>query len=370
MTDSLFDISRLANRDLLFGPFAVELGFRLPGEIDRFVFNLYAKVIKEVQPADRLRGAIFVLEPASIPDALGKVAELKPILERIQADATKTIYSMRLDLADSPCLAYACTPEDRKSLVNGGWPQMVAQQYSRRQGKCVVWAMGVGVHVYLAGDLYLESADVIEELASGTPGNFQHLSWDDGRIVFEFAKHRLNDTSADGVWHLPDSYVLRPKPEVLMRTRLGEFLRFRLAGYRHHDEEPYVEHEGRADISLHLIDDRILIIEVKWLGCSLVATRIGATEVAIKHAIATNQKGWFTEIDESAIPIGLRQLVIYYKTARYRRAYLTIFDCTKSAPKSCSVPVQATVLDGHSPANFRVLRACVDPRSASKRAKS
>ncbi len=372
MSVSLFTIASLAHRDVLFNPIAAQLGFSRAGEIDRFVFHVYAKVIRAMQPADRLRGAIFVLEPAAAPDAMGTPAGLKPMLEKIQADATKTFHSVCVDLTGGLSVAYACTPNDRKSLVSGSWSQQVAQRYSRVAKKCVVWAMAVGVNVYLNGDLYLESADVIEELAIGFPGNFQSLSWDDGGIAFEFARHELNDTSAGGIWHLPNKYVLRPKPEALIRSRLGDFLRFRLAGYHDHTEESHVEHEGRADISLYLIDGRILIVEVKWIGCSLVATRLGETEADIKQAIANNTTGWFTKFDDKTITSGVKQVVSYYNTGKYRTAYLTVFDCTESAKTtdSCYMPVPVAELDGHNQANFRVLRACVDPRSASIRARS
>lgn len=372
MSVSFSTIARLANRPALFNPIAAEVGFNLASEIDRFIFSVYGKALKTIQPADRPRGSIFVLEPAAITDALGTPAVFKPILGEIQTDTTKTFHSIRADLSGGLSIAYSCTPEDRKSLVSGGWSQQIASQYSLDTKKCVVWAMGVCVHVYLNGHLYLESIDVIEELPVGHPGTFQNLSWDDGGIAFEFARHELNDASAGGIWHLPDKCLLRPKPEALIRSRLGNFLRFRLAGYHHHDEEPHVEHEGRADISLHLVDNRVLIVEVKWMGCSLVATHQGETDNAIKQAIAQNATGWFTRFDEKTITSGVKQLVSYYKTGKYHKAYLTVFDCTESAKstESCYLPVQDTELDGHNPASFRILRACTDPRSASKRAKS
>lgn len=371
MSASISTIGKLANRVVFFNPIATEVGFGLAGDIDRFIFNVYGKTLKAIQPACRPRAAIFVLEPAAVADALGTPAIFKPMLEKIQADTTKTFYSVRADLSGGLGIEYACTPDDRRSLVSGGWSQQIALEYSRDNKKCVVWAMGVGVQVYLNGHLYLESIDVIEELPVGLPGNFENLSWDDGGIVFEFANRELIDRSADGVWHLPDKCLLSPKPEARIRSRLGNFLRFRLAAYHHHDEEPLVEHEGRADISLHLIDSRVLIVELKWMGCSLVATRLGETDAAIKQAISENATGWFTRFDDKTITSGVKQLVSYYKTNKYRKAYLTIFDCTESAKttNSCELPVTPADLDGHNPASFRILRACVDPRSASKRAK-
>jgi hypothetical protein len=357
---------------MLFGQSAAEIGFGSAGEIDRFVFSVYAKAIREIQPADRLRGAILIREPAGAPDALGEPSKLKTLLQQIQATATNTFHSLCLDLAGGLSAAYTCTPADRRSLVGGGWTQQVAQQFSRANKKCVLWATGVSAVVYLCGDVYLESPDVIEELPAGFPAGFQSLSWDDGRIIFHFANSDLNDTGPIGIWHLPANHLLRPKPEALIRSRLGKFLNFRLAGYTQHYEEAHVEHEGRADVSLHLIDGRVLIIEVKWIGCSLVDSRKNETEDAIKAAIAKNAKGWLTRFDETTIASGVRQLVGYYKTGKYGRAYLAVFDCA-SPPNTTSsrdLPVPAAELGGHSAENFRILCACVDPRFASKRAKS
>jgi hypothetical protein len=371
MRKSLFAIAGQANLALIFNQAAAELGFISVGEIDRFVFSAYAKAIKGIRPADRLRGAIFVLEPATVDGVLADPSSLRPLLMQIRSATTSTLHSLRIDLNGGLGSVYICTSADRKSLVSGGWSQQVAQQFSRANKKCVAWAMGVGILVFINGDLYLESPDVVEELPSGLPAGFQSLSWNDGSIVFEFADCNLNDRGALGIWQLPDIHLLRPRPEILIRGRFGDFLRFRLAGYRHHDEEPHVENEGRADISLHLIDGRILIVEIKWIGCSLVGTHIGATEDAIKKAIKKKTRGWLTKFDEVTIASGVRQLVRYYKTGRYNRAYLTVFDCTASAKmgRSCYVPVPITELKGHSDANFRILRACVDPRPASKRAR-
>lgn len=372
MSTPLFTIARLANPTLFFNPMATELGFSSVGEVDRFVYNVYAKAIKEVRWADRLRGAIFILEPPSVTGALGTPAALRPLLTQIQSATTTTFYCLRIDLTGALSTVYTCTPADRKSLVRGAWSKQVAQGLSRSNKKCVVRAEGVGVVVFINGDIYLESPDVVEEFAAGSSAGFESLSWDNGAIVFEFADCDLNDTGPDGIWRLPEKHLLHPKPEVLIRTRLGRFLRFRLAGYHHHDEEPHVEHEGRADVSLHLIDGRILIVEVKWIGCSLVGARIGATVDEIKAAIAKKTSGWLTRFDDTTIDSGVRQLVQYYRTGRYRRAYLVVFDCAESAKngRSCYVPVPTTELDGHSETNFRILRACVDPRPASKRAKS
>jgi hypothetical protein len=368
----LLKINSLASHAAVFSQSASQLGFDSVGEIDRFLFSGYGKTVRQIPTADRLRSAMFVLEPASVSDALGTPPNLKPLLAKIQNQTTAVVYSVRADLVGGLKLLYTFTSADRNSLVNSGWTMQTAQQFSRVNNKCVIWALGVGATVFINGDIYLESVDVVEGFGVGPPSHFQSLSWDDGAIMFSFADTDLNDTGPVGVWHLPDKHLLRPKPETLMRDRLGRFLTYRLAGYVQHYEEAHVENEGRADISLHLIDGRILIVEIKWLGCSLVSTKIGETVDAIKAALTKNATGWTTKFKDDTIASGVRQLVRYYKTGKYRRAYLAIFDCaaTAAALGNGNLTAAPTDLDGHSPENFCILRACVDPRSASRRAKA
>jgi len=225
---------------------------------------------------------------------------------------------------------------------------------------------------FLAGNVYFEMTDVIEEFAVGMPSSFESLSWDDGRIAFEFARHELNDKSAIGIWHLPNERVLRPKPETIIRSKFGKFLQFRMAGYRTHTEEAHVENDGYADVSLHFVDDRVVIVEVKWIGAALVSTRLNEPEADIKAALKGNKAGWFTRFGDSTFASGLAQVVTYFESGKYQKAYLAVFDCgaTASTTDSCDMPVDPGQLNGQSVGRFRVVRACVDPRTASKKAKA
>jgi hypothetical protein len=372
MSGLLNRIAAIANRDLNFTPIALALGFGQVGEIDRFIFQVYGKAIRDVPPADRAKGAIFVLEPSTNPNALAKPAAFKPLFAEIAIKAQSEIRSIRLDLHGGAIVFYQSTADDRKQLVSGSWPQHLAQHLSRQEKKCVVWASGVGAAVYLDGDTYLQTADVVEEIPQSLPIDFQNLSWDDGEISIEFAKHKLNDTSDIGIWRLPSNYILRPKPETIMRNKFGEFLRYRLAGYQDHTEEAHVEHDGRADVSLLLVDGRYFIVEIKWIGRSLVAKRMAASEEDIKKADKGGAGGWFTTFDEKSISSGVKQLAIYYATGKYHKGYLAVFDCNKTSmtPVSSKITVDPNDCAGHDPARFCAIRAHVNPYSASRRAKT
>jgi hypothetical protein len=365
----IVSIARLSNRSEVFTRIAANVGFASVGDVDRFIYNVYGKALRDIPAADRPRGAIFILEPPRVQDRLGTSGAIAPLLRKIQADTAQTFYALKLDLDGGLGAFYQCTPDDRRSMVGNQWTQQVAQQFSSANAKVIVFVTGVSASVYISGELYLESPDVIEELPAGVPGNFENLSWDDGGIIFVFADADLNDRSAAGIWQLPDNHLLRPRPELLMSARFGRFLQFRLAGYAHHEQEAHVENEGRVDVSLQMIDGRVVIIEIKWVGCCLVAARAGQPEKAIKDAIKKGANGWLTEFDDAIIDIGVRQLVRYYKTGKYRRAYLAIIDCTPSG-KNGIISVPTAHLEGHSEDSFRLLRACVDPRPASVRART
>ena len=371
MTVSLLDLSKLTNHASAFADAAKACGFSSLGDIDRFLFTSYGKAVRELPPANRPRGAIFLLKPGASA-ALAKTADLIPVLMQIRTDVACKFYMVPFDLSGGATVVYEPTSAQKTLMTSGAWPLGHALTLSRDTGCCVVWANGVSATVCLDGYCYIESPDVVEAFPTGLPTSFEALSWDDGAIVHEFASHELNDTSPAGVWQLPGQVLLRPRPEKLMSVGLGKFLRYRMAGYRHHDDEPYVENQGRADVSLVLYNGFVYIIEVKWVGRSLTATRELETEQAIKTALQQNTKSWFTEYDDGAFVAGAKQLAQYFGTGKYQRAYLVVFDCRQPAStrKSGSLLIDHAHFAPHSPADFRVLRACVDPRKASVSSKA
>lgn len=367
MSTTLKDLSKLSMHPLVFDEPAKACGFASAGDIERFLFTSYGKAIKEIASANRPKGAIFFLGPPATFGALAAIADLKPVLLQIRTDVARKLYMVPLDLSGGVSLAYEPQSGDRQSMVGGAWTAQQAQALSKSSGRCVVWATGVSVLVFLNGDFYCESPDVVEAIPAGHTRGFQGLSWDDGEIVHEFAKHDLNDTTPSGIWHLPDQLLLRPKPEKLMSVGLGKFLKHRMAGYGHHVDECHVENQGRADIELIHYNDRIDIVEVKWVGCALTGAKQLEPEDAIKAALKLKTKGWLTEYGDETFVAGTKQLAVYMGTGRYQRAYLVVFDCKQPAKnrQSESLPVDKVHVAPLNPADFRVLRACVDPRKAS-----
>ena len=140
-----------------------------------------------------------------------------------------------------------------------------------------------------------------------------------------------------------------------------------MAGYKHHDDEPYVENQGRADVSLHSYNGFVYIIEVKWVGRSLKATKQLETKQAIETELKKKGSDWFTEYGAEAFEFGAKQLAKYFSTGKYQRAYLAVFDCNPAATTRTNetLPVDHIHVNPHSPSDFCSLRACVDPRKAS-----
>ncbi len=372
MRASLFDLSRLHSHAQFFAEAAAKIGFPSVGEIERFLFKGYGKAIHKIPPADRPRGALFFLKPPGVVSQLAPAGEPRPVLLQIQSDVAQCLYAVPADLAGGIQKVEELNIAAKQRMAAGAWSISEAQRLSRESGECVVWGNGVSATVFLAGYSLSDSPDVVEELPSGLPTSFQSLSWSDGEIFYEFAGSELNDTTETGIWRLPDQFLLRPKPEKIMSIGLGRFLRQRMAGYRHHEDEPYVENEGRADISLVRYNGEIYIIEVKWVGSSLIARKQAESDDKIKAALKSDSKGWVTNYDDSTFGAGTRQLAKYFGTQKYQRAYLTVFDCSK--PRAGhgheQIPVDPANVVPFDSARFRVYRACVDPRKASKSSKT
>lgn len=372
MINPLIALSKLANYPVIFGEAARTCGFGSSGEIDRFLFKCYGKAVKDIPPASRPKGAVFLIGPPSVTDALANLADLRSALEQIRADVSSRFYKMAVDLVGGLQVYGDTTAELRRTMAADGWPPSFAARLSTESKACVLWANGVSAHVYLDGMCYIETPDVVEELAIGLPSDFQRLSWDDGAIVYECAKHKLNDTTPAGIWEVPEIGILRPKPEKLMSIALGEFLRLRMAGYKHHDDEPYVDNQGRADVSLHSCDGSVYIIEVKWVGRSLKATQQNRTKAEIEAEAKKRATTWLTQYGDEAVEQGAKQLAIYFGTSKYQKGYLVVFDCdlSKAGRKSEYLAVDTTHVKPYNPAHFRLLRVCVDPRKASKVSKA
>lgn len=216
MSATLLDLTKLAVHTQAVEQVAIDLGFASVGDIDRFLFKSYGKTIRDIPPANRPRGAVFFLAPPASATKLARPSDLKPVLLKIQSEVAKRFYQVPMDVTGSATAIYETTSKDQRLMASGAWPLGMAQSVSRTLGKCVVWGNGVSATVFLNGDIYLESPDVVAELPSGLPTSFQSLSWSDGEIVYEFAENELNDTSEAGIWRLPDQFLLRPKPEKLM----------------------------------------------------------------------------------------------------------------------------------------------------------
>lgn len=372
MSVSLFGFAQLATHEQAAGVVAQRLGFSSAGDIERFLFKAYGKALRKIPAANRPNGAIFFLEPPSVAGALPTEVDMIAAIESIQRDIGSKVYSLRLDLAIGGTPSHDLNADEKQAMSGKMWSQRAAQVVSRQAKRCAVWANGVSAVIYLDGDVYRETVNVVDELPSGVSRAAAQLPWDDGAVAFEFASHELNDTSRAGIWCLPDKHVLHPKPELLMSRGLGKFLRTRLAGYWHHADEPYIENSGRADIVLTLADKQVFLIEVKWTGQALSSKQANAAAKAILTALKKKTKGWFTTYDDSTFGEGVKQLKIYFANTGYDKAFLIVFDCCTPASGRAhgDHTIDPAHVAPHPATSFRALRACVEPRKASKVSKA
>lgn len=372
MSSPLIGIGQIATHETAAIQAAQVLGFSSPGEIERFLFKAYGKAMRKVPSANRPKGAIFFLEPPAVDGVLAQETDLIAAIQLVQMDIGSKVHSFRLDLAAGATPPHDLTSQERAQMSGGMWTQKIAGMLSEQNKKCVVWADGVSVFVYLDGSIFRDSSDVVDELPAATSRAAALLPWDDGALAYEFATHELNDTSRAGIWFLPDKYLLVPKPELLMSRGLGKFLRTRMAGYWSHADEPYIDNSGRADIVLKHLNGQIYLVEVKWTGRSLSSTQQHQAETAILKALSANTTGWFTTYDDSAFDSGIKQLKIYFSGGGYDKTFLVIFDCCQPASgrgheHRAVVPAHVAP---HPVASFCAIRACADPRKASKVSKA
>jgi hypothetical protein len=97
----------------------------------------------------------------------------------------------------------------------------------------------------------------------------------------------------------------------------------------------------------------------------------GQPPAAVAEAVKKRKRGWITEYGNETYAAGAKQLAKYFGTGKYKRAYLIVFDCgAAKGRKSESKIANSSDVSPHNPANFRILRACVDPRKASKSSKA
>jgi len=83
-------------------------------------------------------------------------------------------------------------------------------------------------------------------------------------------------------------------------------------------------------------------------------------------------KGWFTTYDDSTFDEGVKQMKIYFANGGYNKAFLFVFDCCAPATGRThgDHAINPAHVAPHSLASFRALRACVEPRKASKVSKA
>lgn len=92
-----------------------------------------------------------------------------------------------------------------------------------------------------------------------------------------------------GIWHDPNRLFLKAGPEALMRDSLTQFLRNRLGADHDVFPEQNVNEKNPVDIRVQprLRNNRLMIIEIKWLGDSVAADG----HVTAKHRDRRAQEG-------------------------------------------------------------------------------
>jgi hypothetical protein len=188
------------------------------------------------------------------------------------------------------------------------------------------------IYHYDRGDFFVVEGDLVPvPNPTGFPSAFGLPTFVDlERAMAYYAVSHAKVSSCkilQACWYDDDRILLRNKPEHIMRSSLAQFLKSTL---RDHEfivvrEEQNVDETHPVDITITWsMSNRIAIIEVKWLGCSVHKTeaRVGTTYS-----------------NDSRAQDGARQLANYLEANRERvpmhitRGYLVVFDARREGVK-------------------------------------
>lgn len=248
----------------VFGDPGIEAAFQ--------VIETAKRLYKHVEP-DRIVGQVIIFRivppegSAPLPSPVGPVADFAGL-------ANQTINDLFLEVfADGRVFSRAHmdqTPEDISS-------------------NAVVYHYQAGQERFLAKS---ESRDVFRLDASArsqfSVPTFSNLC----EALQHYARENVRESTCyiyNGVWHDANRLFLSAGPEFIMRNSLVQFLRNRIGGDYDIWPEQNVDESHPVDIQVKpkFSNNRLMLIEIKWLGDSVAADG----HVTARHRDARAQEG-------------------------------------------------------------------------------
>jgi hypothetical protein len=137
----------------------------------------------------------------------------------------------------------------------------------------VVYHYKAGQEEFLAGS---ERKDV-QRLDSSARSQFSVPTLSSLREALQqYARENVRESTCylfRTAWHDPNRLFLKARPEAIMRNSLTQFLRNRLGADHDVLPEQNVDESHPVDIRVNprFSNNRLMLIEIKWLGCSVAS---------------------------------------------------------------------------------------------------
>ena len=362
---------QLESRDHLFR----HIGFNNGGDIERFLTAWGIHVASRPR-SSRPFGILFILRPYDGADdvPLPTKSVMGALLDTLNvAQAKQEVLEVQLDA--KPLARLPITGDLRRQVRGGRWTDEQTSLVSMRslRDKCVCLASGRSFWIFINGAMALKYTDAKAKTIESANEIFNRQGWDeDGEILVRFGAEDLCSRSRLGIWHMPNFYVLKFRPEELIQERLTFFLQRSVTGFEMITREHHVPNEGRVDLFLLLADGRTYFVEVKWIGRCIKKDYQHHEEKMLAKDLKENWEcSCAMVLDKKNGYRGVAQLSYYLRYTFVNKGFLAVYDCRRASdvqgPEAADDYPKAKDLKDYQ---YRVLHVPVDPRTASKKAKT
>lgn len=248
-----------------------DIGFSGLGDVERFLES-WGLVVADRPKGSQPKAVLFVLSPSDSPVDLPcpSSSDIGVLLDTLSELHTKfQICTVRPD--GNPAGRHTIPLSTRRQIPGGLWTPDQASLISKGglKDKCVCLASGRSIWVFVNGTIVLHYTDVKNRTIESGSEILRRQGWEDGAIIERCGREDLCDRSRLGIWHIPDCFVLKSKPEDLIQLKLESFLEKFLTGFEELIRERHVSSEGRVDLFVRLADGTTYFVEVKWVGRSI-----------------------------------------------------------------------------------------------------
>ena len=236
------------------------------------IFSAHGAAVAGLPVTQRPRGLVFILEPLpkdTTPSSPTNDEAVRLVSRLIQGQQDNQIFTIDLNIVIKNQIPV--NEDIQRQLLGGQWTSEQASKLSYNvKQKCICIASGRSFKVFVDGTTVVSYTDAINRAHESAAETYNRQGWSDGELLVQFGERALLDRSRRGIWHFPEHHVLTHKPEEMIKLALESFLREHLTGFESVAQEYHLENEGRVDLFIILADRTKYIVEIKWIGRSIL----------------------------------------------------------------------------------------------------